>query len=386
MVGGPEEMKWPAFLATWSGLRSPQGIQQKGLTMDHVGIDLGATKCHVVRLDGKGDVLERQAIRTGEMEGWLKRLEPSRVVMEACTQSPLMSRLAGRNHQAVVISSTLVRALGVGARGIKTDDRDAEVLARASLRNETLPSVHVRSERATHQRELVATRARLVRMRNQTALSVKSYLRGRFIMLKGRANCLAFCTAVRSVLEKTPEGLPSHIELMLETFAFLAKQIERLQEQITEIAEQSEVCKKLMTIPGVGPHVAVAFTCTIDEVARFKSADELGSYLTLSPGEATTGGNIRRTKTLRAGPVWLKALLVQSSWSMWRCRPDSPMVLWAKRIADKRGKRIAIVALARKLATVMWAMWKRDEPFRPERAAKVVTVSPVTSQAEVSAS
>ena len=67
-------MKWPAFLETWSDLRSPQGIQQKGLTMDHVGIDLGATKCHVVRLNAKGELLERGAIRTGEMVGWLKRL------------------------------------------------------------------------------------------------------------------------------------------------------------------------------------------------------------------------------------------------------------------------------------------------------------------------
>ena len=222
-------------------------------------------------------------------------------------------------------------------------------------------------------------------MRNQTSLTVKSYLRGRFIMLKGRASGESFCTAVRSVLEKTLEGVPIHIEVLLETFTFLTKQIEVLQEQIVGIADQSEVCKRLMTIPGVGPHVTVSFTSTIDDVSRFKSADELGSYLALSPGEATTGGNIRRTKTLRSGPIWLKALLVQSSWAMWRCRPDSPMVLWARKIADKRGKRIAIVALARKLATVMWAMWKRDEPFRPELAARVVTESPVTS-AEVSAS
>ncbi|WP_162780397.1 IS110 family transposase, partial [Escherichia coli] len=216
-------------------------------------------KCHVVRLNAKGELLERGAIRTGEMVGWLKRLEPSRVVMEACTQSPLMSRLAGRNHQAVVISSTLVRALGVGARGIKTDERDAEVLAKASLRNETLPSVHMRSEQATHQRAIVSARARLVRMRNQTSLTVKSYLRGRFIMLKGRASGESFCTAVRSVLEKTLEGVPIHIEVLLETFTFLTKQIEVLQEQIVGIADQSEVCKRLMTIPGVGPHVAVSF-------------------------------------------------------------------------------------------------------------------------------
>lgn len=340
--------------------------------MEHVGIDLGATKCHIMRLSATGEVLERSAVGTGTMELWLRGLEPSRVVMEACTQSPAMARLAQQSgHVVVVVPGTLVRTLGVGARGIKTDDRDAEVLARASLRIETLPSVHLRSEAATHQRELVSTRSRLVKLRAQVAVSVKCHLRGQLIGTRGRASSKTFCETVRSLLLKTKDGMPSHIETLLKTFEFLTERIDELQGQIEKIARENEVCRKLMTIPGVGPHVALSFMSTIDEVSRFENADKLGSFLALTPGENTTGGKIRRTRTIHAGPVWLKAALVQSAWSMWRTTPQAPMVLWAKSIAEKRGKRIAIVALARKLATVMWAMWKRNETYHPERASSV---------------
>ncbi|MDD9942458.1 MAG: transposase [Myxococcales bacterium] len=87
------------------------------------------------------------------------------------------------------------------------------------------------------------------------------------------------------------------------------------------------------------------------------------------PGEHTTGGKVVRTSTLKAGPRYLKAMLVQCAWSAWRTRPNDPMVLWARAIAERRGKRIAIVALARKLATVLWAVWRHDRPYDSSRAA-----------------
>lgn len=345
--------------------------------MEHVGIDLGLRKSHVVRLSDSGELLERAELPTQEVESWLRKLPRSRVVMEACTQSPAVARLVRRHgHDAVVIPGTAVRALGVGARGIKTDHRDAEVLARASVRNESLPSVHLRSEQATAQREHIATRCRLVKMRTQTACSIKSALRGRLLSVRGRASSKGFADAVRAQLLESEEGIASHIEALLRTFDFLTEQIKALDEQIHAMAEQSEPCKKLMTVPGVGPLVSLSFATTIDDVSRFKTADEVGSFLALAPGESTTGGKIRRTGTLRAGPVWLKALLVQSAWSMWRTAPQSPMVLWARAIADKRGKRIAIVALARKLATVMWSMWKHDQVYRPHAASSARLQSP----------
>jgi transposase len=265
--------------------------------------------------------------------------------------------------------------LGVGARGIKTDDRDAEVLAHACFRNEQLPSVHLRSERSCSRRELLASRHTLLDARKNVVLSVKSWLRGRLVVLTGRANPATFCDAVRRVALEHPEGLPMAIETLLETYELLSEKIDRLQEELEELAAGDATCEQLRTIPGVGLLTALAFTAQLDDPHRFRSADEVSSYLALVPGENTTGGKVRRTGTIKAGPRYLKSLLVQCAWSVWRARPNEPMVLWARSLAERKGKRVAIVALARKLATVMWSMWKHGTTYDPSRTAQARVMS-----------
>ncbi len=340
--------------------------------MEHIGIDLGARHSHLVVLSLQGKTTARQKVRTVELPDWLARRARSHVVMEACTQSPAVARAAiAAGHDTKVVPGQLVRVLGVGARGIKTDDRDAEALARASLRNEDLPSVHLRSELSRSRREVLAARTTLLQARKSIALSVKSWLRGRLIVLKGRASSKHFAGAVRQVALEHPDGLPLAIETLLVSFEQLCEQLEVLDEQIRALADNDEACQRLMTIPGVGPHVSLAFTTHLDDPKRFASSDDLASYLTLVPGEHTTGGKLKRTGTIHAGPLYLKALLVQSAWSLYRARPNDPAVLWARAIADKRGRRIAIIALARKIATVMWSMWKHGSSYDPARASSV---------------
>lgn len=336
--------------------------------MEHIGIDLGASQSHVVVL--YGEQLVRSRVATPELPGWLCRRPPGRVVMEACTQSQAIARAAiAAGHQTFVVPGHLVRALGVGARGIKTDDRDAEALARASLYNPQLPSVHLRSEPSRSRSELLSARATLVEARKSISNLLKSWLRGRLIRLKGVAINKSFVDAVRKIALEHAEGVPLATQTLLDSFSALADQIARLDEEISQVAEQDAACAKLMRICGVGPIVSLAFVSRVDDPKRFGSAEHLASFLALAPGEATTGGKKVRTGTIKAGPSYLKALLVQAAWSMWRCRPNDPAVLWAHTIADKRGKRIAIVALARKLATIMWSIWKNDCEYDPSRAS-----------------
>ena len=292
--------------------------------------------------------------------------------MEACTQSPTIARASmTARHATKVVPAQLVRLLGVGARGIKTDDRDAEALAKASQHNPDLPSVHLRSEVSCHRRELVSSRANLLKARKSIATSIKSWLRGRLIVLKGRASSKVFSEVVRTAALEHPDGLPIAIDTMLETFDHLTEQIERLDKEVVSLAQTDGVCERLMMIPGVGPQVSFAFTAHLDRADRFASADDLASYLALVPGESTTGGKVIRTSTIKAGPLYLKAMLVQAAWSMWRSRPNDPLILWARALADRRGKCIAIVALARKIATIMWSMWKHETSYDPARASSM---------------
>jgi transposase len=355
--------------------------QRREPTVEHVGIDLGARRSHLVAMSATGTIAKRETVETRELPSWLRARSPSKVVMEACTQSPAIARVAkAAGHDVTIVPGNIVRMLGVGARGIKTDDRDALALARASIRNEQLPSVHLRSEVSRSRRELMAVRATLVESRKSIGLSIKSWLRGRLIQVKSRANSLAFCEAVRRAGLETEEGLPMSIEIQLETFEHLTTQIDKLEKEISKLAENDAVCTQLMTVPGVGPIVSLAFATQIDDINRFASAEELASYLALVPGEATTGGKTVRTGTIKAGPQHLKALLVQAAWVMWRARPNDPAVLWARSIAEKRGTRIAIVALARKIATVLYAIWKHSTPYDPSRASRARVTAPSSGQ------
>lgn len=338
--------------------------------MKHVGIDLGARKSHIVTLENGGEVRLLSTVPTAELPSLFARMPTSRIVMEACTQSPVLARFAiDAGHEVVVVAGNLVRALGVGARGIKTDAKDAEVLALASLRNLDLPSVHLRSREAQSQQELLQARGTLVSSRRSIANAIKSKLRGELIVLQGRASSSAFVEAVRRAALEQMGGLSLAMETLLATFQQLTVQIEMLNEEIERLAEQDRVCTLLQTIPGVGPIVALAFRSHLDTHERFANGDHLGSYLALVPGEATTGGKTKRTGTIKAGPVYLKALLVQAVWSMWRTKPNDPLVVWGRAIAEKRGRRIAVIAMARKLATVMWSMWKHDVAYDPGRAS-----------------
>ncbi len=338
--------------------------------MKHVGIDLGARKSHLVTLENGGEERPLSTVPTAELPSLFARMPKSRIVMEACTQSPALARFAmDAGHEVIVVAGNLVRALGVGARGIKTDAKDAEVLALASLRNLDLQSVHLRSAQAQSQQELLQARGTLVSARRAVANAIKSKLRGELIVLQGRASSSAFVEAVRRAALEQMGGLSLAMETQLATFQHLTEQIEKLAEEIERLAEQDRICTLLRTIPGVGPIVALAFRSHLDTHERFANADHLASYLALVPGEATTGGKTKRTGTIKAGPVYLKALLVQAVWSMWRTKPNDPLVVWGRAIAEKRGRRIAVIAMARKLATVMWSMWKHDVAYDAGRAS-----------------
>jgi transposase len=340
--------------------------------VEHFGLDLSATLTQVVAMDATGVVTRRLRVPTVELPAWLGSQPPARVVMEACTQSPMIARAArAAKHEAIVIPGQAVRALGVGARGIKTDDRDAEVLAQASVRSVMLPSVHLRSETARSSMQLIAVRSMLVRSRAQCTLFVKSWLRGMLIRVTQRATGGRFAAQVRELAQKRSMLIPPAIEVLLSQFESLTERIEALDAQLEVLAETSELCQLLMTMPGVGPVCAAMFTAHVDDLSRFPTSEHLASYLGLVPGEATTSFKIVRTSTIKAGPKYLRAQLVQSAWSLWNARPNEPIVLWAQGIAAKKGKRIAIVALARKIATILYAMWKTQTKYDPSRPSTV---------------
>ena len=131
------------------------------------------------------------------------------------------------------------------------------------------------------------------------------------------------------------------------------------------------VTKNLMTAPGVGPITALTFRATLDDVGRFPHAGAATAYLGLVPREASSGERQRKGGITKAGPRAPRAALVQASWVIWRLRrgPAAPLHAWVHRLALRRGKKVAVVALARRLARILFAMWRDGRPFEGRAGA-----------------
>jgi hypothetical protein len=125
-----------------------------------------------------------------------------------------------------------------------------------------------------------------------------------------------------------------------------------------------------MSVPGVGLMVATVFVSVVDNAGRFKRAHELESYLGLVPAEDSTGGKQKLGSISKAGNSYARALLVEAGWSLLRSRSTDPLAMWGQQIANRRGRRIAVVALARRLAGVLWALWRDKTTYDPEKLGK----------------
>jgi transposase len=179
-------------------------------------------------------------------------------------------------------------------------------------------------------------------------------------------------TFPRRVREKV-EVIPAPIERLLVSIEALSTQLQAADEELEQEAKSDPVCKRLMTVPGVGPVTAVRFVATVDRVDRFADAHALQSYLGLVPGEHSSGDRIKRLGITKAGSTATRAVLIQAAWSVRRYRKDHAMARWSEEIERRRGKHIAVVALARKIAGILYAIWRRDgatyNPFQGARTA-----------------
>ena len=214
-------------------------------------------------------------------------------------------------------------------------------------------------------------REALVGARTKAINTVRGWLRsrGRRIERGGRAS-------LRQRVAAAWEGaLPSYVERQLQVIDVLNTQIAESNAEVESWAEADETCARLMTVPGVGSLTALRFVAALDDVTRFESAHQVESYHGLVPGESSSSERQQRLSITKAGPRAHRWVLVQAAWALHtRCRkPEAiPLQLWAHRIEQRRGKRTAIIALARKLAGILFAIWRDRTVYDGSRGAKMI--------------
>lgn len=337
--------------------------------MRKVALDLGKRQTMYCELQG-GQVVRRATV--AEVESLKPLLGPEQqaavVAIEACREAWYVhDLLVSWGNEVVLVDTTRSKRLGIGQHGRKTDRIDAEVLARA-LEENRLPQAHVLSPKRRELRRVLGVRRALVESRARLVVTVRGLVREQ----NGRLPSCGTELFVERVREQKLESeLAELIEPLVTLLDSINQQLQESEERLAKLCQAEPVIAQLTTAPGVGSVVAACFVSVVDEARRFSHAHQLESYLGLVPTEATTGGKRRLGGITKQGNSYLRALLVQAAWTILRAsNKDDPLHLWGKAVAERRGKRIAVVALARRLAGVLWAMWRHNAVYDAEHLAR----------------
>lgn len=337
--------------------------------MQHIAIDLGSKESQVCVRGADGSILDERKCPTRKLVELVGTWEQSRVVMEATAEAFRIADAAiAAGHQVRVVPGKLVRLLGVGDRGVKNDQRDAQQLSKASWQTD-VPSVHIPSPTARELKSICGAREILVDSARKLSNNVRGWMRTQLWRVRG---CTASTLPDRLRAHATSLGreLPEHVERQLKTLSLVLEQLKDATRQVSKLASEHPVCKRLMTVPGVGPVTAVRFVAAIDDPTRFSSAHRVQSYLGLTPGESSSSERERRTGITKAGSAAVRTNLIQAAWACTRAKMKHPMRDWAQQIAERRGRFVAITALARKIAGILFALWRDGTSYEPKRSAR----------------
>lgn len=331
--------------------------------MEHIGIDVHKKTSQVCICTEAGELVERKIATTREtFAKLLGSRERSRIVIEASTESEWVARcLEELGHEVIVADPNFAPMYASRSRKVKTDRRDARALCEACRLGAYRPS-HRTSDPSRHRRAQVAAREVLVRTRTKFISLMGALVRreGYRIRSGGAANF-----AARLEELDLPEHLRDEIAPLLTVMVTVNEQIKAADRRLEEIVKDDEVAQRLCTVPSVGPVTVVTFLATVDRVERFDNARQVRAYLGLVPREYSSGERQMRGRITKAGNSRLRYLLVEAAWGILRRRRPETEALcdWAQRIAARRGKQIAAVALARKLAGILYAMWRDGTEF-----------------------
>lgn len=332
----------------------------------YIGLDVSLKETHICVVDAAGTVLARgrEATQPELLAAAIGRLSPSArlVVLETGGQSSWLQRaLSALGVPAVIVDARRAKA-ALSCRMNKTDANDAEGLAHLA-RTGWYREVMAKRPAARLARSLLLARQQLVKQRRDLENQVRALLRG-FGLAVGTVARNRFEARVWALVEREPQ-LQEALGPLLTVRRSLEAQIKELEGRIATAARESDVCTRLMTVPGVGPMTALSFVTAIDDPHRFRKSAAVGAYLGLTPRRHQSGAVDWSGRISKHGDALARHMLYEAANSLLsRVRKWSAPKAWAARLVKKVGGKKARVALARKLAVILHRIWVDGSEFR----------------------
>jgi transposase len=334
-----------------------------------VGLDIAKSVFQVHGVDAAGEVAVRRQLRRAQMLAFFAKLPPCLIGIEACATAHHWAReLAALGHRVRLMPPSYVKPY---VKRQKNDAADAEAICEAVTRP-TMRFVEVKSPE--QQSVMVLHRVRLTLMRQRILLSntIRAHM-AEFGLVGpiGREGLQGLITLIEARDPRVPEEARICLEFLVAQLRLVNLQVLETDRKIRTNARATEVSRRLMTIPGVGPLLASALVATVAEPKAFKSGRNLAAWIGLVPKQNSSGGKERLGGITKRGDRYLRQLLVVGALAVVRyAERHGTRRPWLVQLLAKRPTKVATVALANKIARIAWAIMTSGESYRePELAA-----------------
>jgi transposase len=335
--------------------------------MEYGAIDLHKKESQIRIVTNSGDIIDQRIATTRDRFAHVFSGRPQmRILVEASTESEWVAQhLEQLGHEVVVADPNYGPMYGHRTRRIKTDLRDVAALTEA-CQHATYRLAHRRSAQQQEVQCRLNVRQALTRARTRAISLARSITRTAGLRIRsGQAE--TFLTRLAAL--DLPVGMNTTLTPLRSVIELLDDELARADEQLATMVAADPMVKRLTTLPGIGPITASAFVAALDAATRFERAGQVTSYLGLVPREYSSGETQRRGRVIRSAHPQVQSLLVQAAWRVSRSSDPrtAPLRAWAQGIARRRGKKVAMVALARRLARMLFAMWRDQKDYQPKR-------------------
>ena len=334
------------------------------------GLDIAKKVMQVHWVDSDSGEIGRRTLRRSQLVPFFARQQPARLVLEACGSGHYWGRtLSGLGHELRLVHPRHVRPY---VRGNKNDAADAEAICEAAQRP-SMRFVPVKSEKTQGAAMVFRVRELLIRQRTQAINALRGHL-AEFgqIVPQGAANAGRLIAIVEDPDSGLPADATATLTVLVAALSHLESEIGQLDAEIARQAKENATARRLMTVPGIGPLIATALAVLAPPPGTFRKSRDFAAWLGLTPRQHSTGGKQRLGATTKMGERSLRRLLILGANSVIikrhvhaTARPGT----WLAGMLMRKPPLLVRVALANKMARIVWALMARGGVYQSPAAA-----------------
>jgi len=329
-----------------------------------LAIDLAKGSFQVCAIGQDGAVLYNRVLSRTRLASLLAEQQPCVVAMEACATSHCWGRVAqSHGHEVRLVPAAYVKPF---VKRQKNDKADAEAIAEAALRP-TMRFVAVKSAETQGRAVAFRTHQCLVRQRTQLINALRGHLAEfGLVAPKGPASLRVLEAALADETSVLPVQVREMGAIYLDQIASLTEVIERLAHELEAASKTDDQLRRLCTIPGIGPVTAAAVAAFAPDLDTFDSGRNFAAWLGLVPRQRSTGGKTRLGSVSKMGQTDIRRLLIVGAMSVirWVVRKGGSANRWLATLVMRKPKMVAAVALANKMARMIWALTTKEQDYR----------------------